>query len=75
MERKIIKNLKHSGLRLFLMNKEKRFGGRAVALAVQRALRLPKTGTFDLRTVTVLSRPMTKRKYGQLKEAVTAILS
>ncbi len=70
-----IKKLKTNGLRMFLMNKIKKYGTRNVALAVQSALHLFRTGAFDLRTMTILSRPMKKQAYENLKYSVTEHLN
>ena len=66
-----VKKLKSNGLRMFLMNKIKKYGTRDVALAVQFALRLFRTGAFDLRTMTMLSKPMRKKNYDDFKRVVS----
>lgn len=69
-----VRNIKSGGLRLFLLNKLKKYGTASVAEAVQRTLRVPVTRSFDLRTMIVLTRPMRKKKYEQFKEGVNARL-
>lgn len=70
-----VKQLKAKGLKMFLMNKLKKYSQRQVALAVQSALHLFRTGAFDLRTMTILSRPMKKQAYENLKYSVTEHLN
>lgn len=70
-----VKKLKAKGLKMFLMNKIKKYGTRNVALAVQSALHLFRTGAFDLRTMTILSRQMKKQAYENLKLSVTEHLN
>lgn len=59
---------------MFLLNKLKKFGTREVALAVQSVLRLFRTGSFDIRTLTMLSRPMRKKNYDDFKRLVSESL-
>ena len=65
-----IKKIKSGGLRMFLMNKIKKFGTRKVALAVQSALHLFRTGSFDIRTMVMLTKPMKKLSYENFKTVV-----
>lgn len=75
IQKKNVRHLAHSGLRLFLMNKIKKHGVQRTALAVQRALHLPSTGAFDLRTLTMLSKGWRRRAYERFKSAVTMHLA
>lgn len=60
---------------MFLRNKIKKYGTRKVALAVQNALHILRTGSFDIRTMTVLKRPMKTQTYENLKLSVTEHLN
>lgn len=72
---KNIKRLKSPGLRMYLLNKIKKHGIRNVALAVQNAFHLSRTGSFDIRTLTILMKPMKKKTYEAFKTLVTQILN
>lgn len=71
---KNVKALKSGGLRLFLMNKLKKYDTASVAESVQRTLHLSVTRSFDLRTMVVLSRPMKAKKYKWFKDSVNTWL-
>lgn len=69
-----IKKIRSGGLRFFLMNKIKKHGVRVTATAVQSAMHLSRTGSFDLRTMTALMKPMRRRVYERFKESVSGFL-
>lgn len=75
MKVQAINKLKSKGVRLFLFNKLKKYSASSVAESVQRTLHLFVTKSFDIRTMTILSKPMKKKHYEHFKEGVNAWLN
>ena len=50
-----MKNLKNKKLKMFYMGKNRKYSSEQLAIATQRALHLPVTRIFDMRTLIVLN--------------------
>lgn len=69
-----MKNITNSKLRMYFFGKNKKYTARQLAIATQRALHLPVTGVFDLRTVIRLNN-LKEQSYSPLKTLVNSELS
>lgn len=66
--------LKDNRRRMYYIGKSKKYTARQLAIATQRALHLPVTGVFDLRTVIRLNN-LKEQSYSPLKTLVNSELS
>lgn len=69
-----MKNIANNKLRMFYIGKNRKYTARQLAIATQRALHLPVTGVFDLRTVIRLNN-LKEQSYSPLKTFVNSELS
>lgn len=69
-----MKNIANNKLRMFYIGKNRKYTARQLAIATQRALHLPVTGVFDLRTVIRLNN-LKEQSYSPLKTLVNSELS
>ena len=69
-----MKNITNSKLRMYFFGKNKKYTASQLATATQRALHLPVTGIFDMRTIVRLNN-LKEQSYSPLKTLVNSELS